>query len=110
MHRSYLFLYDTAIHMEVMHIRLGLFSRKPEGKKGNGGRPRYVSGLQKDIRKYEGWTKDEVESDYRVSKSVHTILTIGYMEYCDDVLVLTDRGRLLMQNVGDAIPLADRSE
>ena len=93
-----------------MHIRLRLLGRKPEGKKGDGGRPRYVSGLQKDIRRYTGWTKDMVEADYKASRSVHTILTIGYIEYCNDVLILTDRGRLLMQNVGEIIPLADRSD
>ncbi len=65
-------------------------------------RPRYVSSLQKDVRKYEGWSREQVEGDYRASKSVHTIITIGYMQYEEDVLVLTDKGRLLMQNVSPA--------
>lgn len=71
-------------------------------------RPRYVSSLQKDVRRYAGWSRDRVEGDYRASKSVHTIITIGYMEYADDVLVLTDKGQLLMQNV--AMPSADSTE
>ena len=52
-------------------------------------RPRYVSSLQRDVQRYTGWTEDNVRSDYRASKSVHTIMTLGYMEYCDGVLVLT---------------------
>lgn len=85
----------------VMHIRLRIFSSKPE-KETKGGE-RYVSHLQRDIRKYEGWTKEMVEADYKASKSVHTIVTIGYMEYADDVLVLTDRGSLVMRGV-DGVP------
>ncbi len=62
--------------------------------------PRYISSLQKDVGKYSGWKREDVESDYRAKRSVHTIVTIGYMEYDDEeVLVLTDKGRLLMQNV-----------
>ncbi len=81
----------------VMHIRLRIFSSKPE-KETKGGE-RYVSHLQRDIRRYEGWTKEMVEADYKASKTVHTIVTIGYMEYADDVLVLTDRGSLVMRGV-----------
>ncbi len=62
-------------------------------------RPRYVSSLQRDVRKYVGWTRDQVECDYNANKFVHTIVTIGYMEYINDILVLTDKGRNLMQKV-----------
>ncbi|MDO5853707.1 MAG: hypothetical protein Q4Q62_06640 [Thermoplasmata archaeon] len=62
-------------------------------------RPRYVSSLQRDVRKYLGWSRQDVEADYSANRSVHTILTIGYMEYVDDILVLTEKGELLMQNV-----------
>ncbi len=85
----------------VMHIRLGIFSSKP--KKEDKGGERYVSHLQRDIRRHEGWTKEMVESDYKASKTVHTLITIGYMEYADDVLVLTDRGSLVMKGV-DGVP------
>ena len=61
--------------------------------------PRYVSSLQKDINKYLGMKREDVESDYRAKKSVHTIVTIGYLEYIEDVLTLTDKGRMLMQNI-----------
>ena len=63
--------------------------------------PRYVSSLQKDISKYLGMKREDVESDYRAKKSVHTIVTIGYLEYIEDVLALTDKGRMLMQNVSN---------
>lgn len=76
-----------------------LRKRSGNASESHSDRPRYVSSLQKDVRKYAGWTRDQVEGDYRASKAVHTIVTIGYMEYVDDVLVLTDRGRMLMQNV-----------
>lgn len=89
----------------VMHIRLRLFRSKPE-KDGNSG-TRYVSCLQRDIRKYEGWTKEAVDADYRASKSVHTILTIGYMEYANGILVLTDRGEVLMKSIEDIPTPAD---
>lgn len=69
-------------------------------------RPRYVSSLQRDVQRYTGWTEDNVRSDYRASKSVHTIMTLGYMEYCDGVLVLTQKGRMLMQNVSVPVPMA----
>ena len=69
-------------------------------------RPRYVSSLQRDVQRYTGWTEDNVRSDYRASKSVHTIMTLGYMEYCDGVLVLTQKGRMLMQNVSAPVPMA----
>lgn len=61
--------------------------------------PRYVSSLQKDINKYLGMKREDVESDYRAKKSVHTIVTIGYLEYIEDVLTLTDKGCMLMQNI-----------
>ena len=72
-------------------------------------RPRYVSSLQRDVQRvqrYTGWTEDNVRSDYRASKSVHTIMTLGYMEYSDGVLVLTQKGRMLMQNVSVPVPMA----
>ena len=77
-------------------MRFSLRRRRTEPRTD---RPRYVSSLQKDVRRYAGWSRDRVEDDYRASKSVHTIITIGYMEYVDDVLVLTEKGQLLMQNV-----------
>ncbi len=86
----------------VMHIRLRIFASKPEREPAGG--ERYVSHLQRDIRKYEGWTRDMVDADYKASKTVHTMLTIGYMEYADDTLVLTDRGRLVMRRM-DRMPL-----
>lgn len=88
-----------------MHIRLRIFSSKPE-KETKGGE-RYVSHLQRDIRKYEGWTREMVEADYKASKTVHTIVTIGYMEFADGVLVLTDRGSLVMRGVDKAPSPAD---
>ena len=88
-----------------MHMRMGLFGRRSHAGRRSGGRPRYVSGLQRDIIRYEGSRREDVESDYRVSKTVHTIITLGYMEYVDDVLVLTCRGSLLVRNVpADAVP------
>ena len=33
-------------------------------------------------------------------------MTLGYMEYCDGVLVLTSKGRMLMQNVSVPAPMA----
>lgn len=77
-------------------MKFGLL-RRSESPKSD--RPRYVSSLQKDVNKYVGWTRDEVEHDYNAKKSVHTIVTIGYLLYEDDVLVLTDKGRMLMRNV-----------
>ncbi len=91
------FIYWSFVMDSVMHIRLRIFTSKPE-KEPKGGE-RYVSHLQRDIRRYEGWSKEMVESDYKASKTVHTIMTIGYMEYADDVLVLTDRGSLVMRSV-----------
>lgn len=79
---------------DAMRFRLRSASSEPRSD-----RPRYVSSLQRDVRKYAGWTREQVEMDYRAGKSVHTIVTIGYLEYQDDVLVLTEKGRLLMQNV-----------
>ncbi len=48
----------------------------------------------------------DVDADYRASKSVHTIVTLGYLEYHEGTLVLTDKGRMLMQNVApvQAVP------
>lgn len=84
-------------------MRLGMRRGSSES---HSDRPRYVSSLQKDVRKYVGWTREQVERDYRADKAVHTIVTIGYMEYVNDVLVLTDRGRMLMQNVSMHAPVA----
>lgn len=61
--------------------------------------PRYISSIQKDVNRFTGMRREDVEGDYRARKSVHTIVTIGYLEYVDDVLALTDKGRMLMQNV-----------
>lgn len=84
---------------------MGIFGRHRHAEHRSSGRPRYVSGLQRDVRKYEGSRREDVESDYRASKTVHTIVTLGYMEYVDDVLVLTGRGDLLMRNVpADVLP------
>ncbi len=79
-------------------MRFGISRKEPKGN-----RPRYVSDLQKDVRKYLGWTRDQVECNYDAKHSIHTIITIGYMEYEDDVLILTDKGRNLMQNVSMSI-------
>lgn len=59
-----------------------------------------------DVQKYEGWRDVDVDADYRASKSVHTIVTLGYLEYHEGTLVLTDKGRMLMQNVApvQAVP------
>ena len=80
--------------MKLRFLRLRDGVEKPRSD-----RPRYVSSLQKDVQKYTGWTEDNVKSDYRASKSVHTIMMLGYMEYSDGILVLTKKGRMLMQNV-----------
>lgn len=77
-------------------MKFGLHRRSVVAKSD---RPRYISSLQKDVSKYVGWTRDEVEHDYNAKKSVHTIVTIGYLLYEDDVLVLTEKGRMLMRNV-----------
>lgn len=86
-----------------------MFGRHRRTAEPRSDRPRYVSSLQKDVRKYVGWTREDVERDYRASKAVHTIVTIGYLEYADDILVLTEKGRLLMQNVAMAQPVAERT-
>ena len=85
-----------------------LFRLRHRNKEVRDDSPRYVSSLQKDVGKYLGWTREEVEGDYRARKSVHTIMTIGYMEYSDDVLVLTGKGEMLMQNVTVASQNADQ--
>ena len=87
-------------------MRLGLFKSRREDRPRTD-RPRYVSSIQRDVRRYEGWSEERVVSDYRAKKTVHTILTLGYMEYADGTLVLTDKGRLLMQNVA-AVPIPER--
>lgn len=80
----------------------GYCRRKSERRSNS---PRYISSIQKDVSKYLGMRREDVESDYRARKSVHTIVTIGYLEYVDDTLALTDKGRMLMQNVSsDIIP------
>ncbi len=76
-----------------------LFRLRHRDKEVRDDSPRYVSSLQKDVGKYLGWTREKVEGDYRAKKSVHTIITIGYMVYSDDILVLTEKGEMLMQNV-----------
>ena len=87
-----------------------MFLRKRRSKtESRRDRPRYESTLQRDVRRYEGWTRQQVEDDYDADRSVHTIITIGYMAYEDDVLVLTEKGRSLMQNVSPApSPAAER--
>lgn len=80
-----------------MKIKLFGSGTKPEWPRQD--RPRYVSSLQRDIQKYYGWSEDMVAADYRAKKSVHTIMTLGYMEYSRGVLDLTQKGRMLMQNV-----------
>lgn len=82
-----------------MQMKVTLFGRRRAEARPSAGRPRYVSSLQKDVQKYEGWSESSVSTDYTASKSVHTIITLGYMEYSDGVLVLTDKGRMLMRNV-----------
>lgn len=86
-------------------MKMRLFGR-PEREPFKSDRPRYVSSLQRDVQKYEGWTELSVNADYRASKAVHTIMTLGYLEYADGVLVLTGKGRMLMQNV-KAVPVAE---
>lgn len=78
----------------------GYCRRKSERRSNS---PRYISSIQKDVSKYLGMRREDVESDYRARKSVHTIVTIGYLEYVDDTLALTDKGRMLMQNVSSEI-------
>ena len=87
-------------------MKLRLFESRRGRDVPRSDRPRYVSSLQRDVQKYTGWTEDNVRSDYRASKSVHTIMTLGYMEYSDGVLVLTQKGRMLMQNVSVPVPMA----
>ena len=82
-----------------MHMKLRLFGRADPIERRRSDRPRYVSSIQRDVQKYEGWKEEQVCADYRASKSVHTIMTLGYLEYSDGELVLTDKGRMLMQNV-----------
>ena len=82
-----------------MHMKFRLFGRADRAERQRSDRPRYVSSIQRDVQKYEGWREEPVSADYRASKSVHTIMTLGYMEYSDGELVLTDKGRLLMRNV-----------
>ncbi len=78
-----------------MHM-FGICRRKAE-RKSTG--PRYISSLQKDVGKYMGWNRSDVENDFQANKSVHTIVTIGYLQYENDILILTEKGRMLMQNV-----------
>ena len=79
-------------------MRLTVFRRKKETDKFSNAERRYVSSLQKDILYYEGWTEGEVSSDYGASKKVHTIVALGYLEYEQDALVLTDKGRKITRN------------
>lgn len=90
-----------------MHMKVTLFGRGRAEPRPSAGRPRYVSSLQRDVLKYEGWSESSVSTDYTASKSVHTIITLGYMEYSDGVLVLTDKGRMLMRNVTASPAQAD---
>lgn len=92
-----------------MYMRLRLFGKGSDGATAGRNRPRYVSKLQRDVQRYEGKRREDVESDYHASKTVHTILTLGYMEYIDDTLVLTERGGMLMRNVSSDLPPADRT-
>ncbi len=92
-----------------MHMRFRLFGKGAENERAVRNRPRYASGFQRDIQNYEGWTREQVEADYRASKKVHTIITLGYMEYEDDTLVLTDRGGMLMRNVVADASTTDRT-
>ena len=87
-----------------------LFRLRHRDKEVRDDSPRYVSSLQKDVGKYLGWTRENVEKDYRARRSVHTIITIGYLEYSDDVLVLTEKGEMLMQNVTVVPQATDRME
>lgn len=82
-----------------MHMKFKLFGRGDREPRQRSDRPRYVSSIQRDVHKYEGWKEADVDADYRASKSVHTIVTLRYLEYDEGTLVLTDKGRLLMQNV-----------
>ena len=87
-------------------MKLRLFESRRGRDAPRSDRPRYVSSLQRDVQKYEGWRDVDVDADYRASKSVHTIVTLGYLEYHEGTLVLTDKGRMLMQNVApvQAVP------
>lgn len=89
-----------------MHMKIKLFGRGNREVRQRSDRPRYVSSIQRDVQKYEGWRDVDVDADYRASKSVHTIVTLGYLEYNEGTLVLTDKGRMLMQNVApvQAVP------
>ncbi len=89
-----------------MHMKIKLFGRGNREARQRSDRPRYVSSIQRDVQKYEGWRDVDVDADYRASKSVHTIVTLGYLEYHEGTLVLTDKGRMLMQNVApvQAVP------
>lgn len=87
-----------------------LFRLRHRDKEVRDDSPRYVSSLQKDVGKYLGWTREDVEKDYRAKRSVHTIITIGYLEYSDDVLVLTEKGEMLMQNVTVVPQAAERTD
>ena len=80
-----------------MHMKIKLFGRGNREVRQRSDRPRYVSSIQRDV---------DVDADYRASKSVHTIVTLGYLEYHEGTLVLTDKGRMLMQNVApvQAVP------
>ncbi len=79
-----------------MRMKLNLLRRRLKEDRVRTDRPRYVSSIQRDVQKYAGWSKDNVNSDYRASKSVRTIVTLGYLEYESGVLVLTPKGRMLM--------------
>lgn len=94
-----------------MHMSLRLFGSRGRAEGVRTDRPRYVSSIQRDVQRYEGWTQERITSDYRANKSVHTIMTLGYMEYAEGVLVLTDKGRMLMRYVGEApAAVAERSD
>ena len=59
-----------------------------------------LSTIQKDVLRYYGLDKARVEADYTTNKAVHTLVTIGYMDFNEDeILVLTERGDRLMRNV-----------
>lgn len=75
------------------------FGFRRKNKEGKSDDTIYVSTLQKDVGKYQGWSRADVEKDFCARKSVHTILTIGYLRYEDEVLVLTEKGHRLMRNV-----------
>lgn len=59
-----------------------------------------LSTLQKDVLQYYGLEKQSIEADYDTRKAVHTLMTIGYMDFDDnEVLILTERGDRLMRGV-----------